>query len=516
MYISGIEKDDSLALIKGKCLGSLLFFVQTFFKLETGRDFVLSNPIGRECHQVTICRELMNIFYLRENRLIINIPPGHGKSTLISYFIPWAFAHYADCQFLYISYSHDLATKHTARIKNIMQMSEYKQMFGVEISKDSSAKDDFKTTSGGAVKAFGSSSGITGQDAGLPHLNRFSGAVLMDDMHKPDEVYSDTIRSGVISTYNNTIKPRPRSPNVGMVLIAQMLHEDDVCAYLRRGDDGQHWNKIILPARDDAGNILAPAITPREMLEREEKFNPYVFSAQYQQNPMPSGGGIFKSDCFEFLSEEPDCLITFLTVDTAETSKTYNDATVFSFWGLYEIEEHGRKTNEFGLHWIDCVSFHVEPSELEEKFRSFYSSCLLYKKKPTFSAIEKKSTGTTLLSVLKKYRGMEVRDIERTRASRSKIDRYLEIQPYIARRLISFPKYAKHIDMCITQCKGITANNTHRNDDIVDTMYDAIKIALIDKVLQLSYNTPKTNSVVSEIASHINQINRIRAQAWQS
>ncbi len=515
MQISGVEEDESLALLKAKCLGSLLFFVQTFFKIETGRDFVLSCPVSREPHQITVCRELTNIFYLRDNRLIINIPPGHGKSTLISYFVAWSFAHYPDCQFLYISYSHDLAAKHTARIKNIMQTKEYRKIFGVEISRDSSAKDDFKTTAGGAVKAFGSSSGITGQDAGLPHLERFSGAVLMDDMHKPDEVYSDTIRQGVINTYNNTIKPRPRSPNVGMVLIAQMLHEDDICSYLRRNADGQDWKKVILPAIDESGNVLAPDLTPLEMLLREKKYNEYVFSAQYQQNPMPAGGGIFKPDWFEMLTQEPDCLVTFITADTAETSKTYNDATVFSFWGLYEIEEHGRKINEYGLHWIDCVSLHVEPSDLESEFRSFYSQCALYKTKPRFAAIEKKSTGTTLISVLNKYRGLEIRSIERNASSRSKVDRYLEIQPYVSRRLVSFPKYANHVNMCIEQCKRVTANSSHRHDDIVDTLYDAVKTAFIDKTLQVTCSSPKKNEVVKEIASHFNNINRIRAQAWR-
>ena len=41
------------------------------------------------------------------------------------------------------------------------------------------------------------------------------------------------------------------------------------------------------------------------------------------------------------MEEEPNVLYSFITADTAETSKSYNDATVFSFWGIYEIESYG-------------------------------------------------------------------------------------------------------------------------------------------------------------------------------
>ena len=515
MIITGIEKDPDLALIKAKMLGSLLYFIEVFFKLRTGREFVISQPVGRESHHITICRELTNIFNLQESRLLINVAPGHGKSTFLVYFVAWAFAHYPDCQFLYISYSHDLAAKHTASIKEIMQMAQYKKFFGIEISRDSSAKDDFKTTSGGAVKAFGSSGGITGQDAGLPNLNRFSGAVLLDDMHKPLEVFSDTIREGVIVNYNNTIKPRPRGPNVPIVGIGQMLHEADLFAYLRKNSDGQSWKKVILKSIDDSGNILCPSITPREMLIREQKYNPYVFSAQYQQEPQPSGGGIFKPEWFELLVEEPESFVTFITVDTAETDKNYNDATVFSFWGVYKIKNLGIETGSYGLHWIDCSVLHVEPADLEPEFRSFYSECMLYKCKPSFVAIEKKSTGTTLISTLKKFRGLEVREVDRTKSSGSKISRYLEAQPYVAKRLISFNKYAKHLNICIEQCAKVTANNTHRHDDIVDTMYDAIKIGLINQSLHKQYIKDKKPSAASEIAEHFKNVNRLRSDAWQ-
>jgi predicted phage terminase large subunit-like protein len=470
-------------LQKAKLLGSFLLFTRIFYKLRTGREFNLSEPVSRETHFITITRELTNLFRSPEHFLrdIINVPPGHGKSELVIHWVAWCLAHYPDCNFIYISFGQELAAGHTATIKQIVSLPYYKKLFNVRIRTDSSAKDDFTTTAGGRVKAFGSKGPITGMNAGLPITDRFSGAVIMDDMHKPDEVFSDTIRESVIENYRRTIKPRPRSPRVPILFIGQRLHEDDLPGYLLSGRDGYSWRRIILKSIDENGNILYPEIDPREKLEIEEKTNPYVFSSQYQQEPTPAGGTIFKPEWFVTLSQEPNILATFITVDTAETDKNYNDATVFSFWGLYWIEEAGVEINKLSLHWLDCREIRVEPKDLEDEFRQFYSDCLHHPVQPQIAAIEKKSTGVTLASTLSQMRGLKIIDINRTATSGNKAARYIEIQKYVAAGLISFPKNAKHIEMCVTQARKITLNNAHAHDDIIDTMYDGVKIGLINK-----------------------------------
>jgi len=54
--------------------------------------------------------------------------------------------------------------------------------------------------------------------------------LLWDDMHKPDEVHSDTMRQSVIDNYSETILQRPRGPNAPMIFIGQRLHEADLPA----------------------------------------------------------------------------------------------------------------------------------------------------------------------------------------------------------------------------------------------------------------------------------------------
>ena len=493
-----IDKEREVAKLRG----SLLEFTIYFFKYITGRNFIISVPVGRESHHITCCKALTSVFRLETLREIINIPPGCGKSTLVSMWIAWTLAHYPDSNYLYISYSHELAAKHTAFIKSIVSSKMYRYLFGVEIDPESRAKDSFRTTAGGSIKAFGSGGAITGQDAGLPGLNRFSGASIIDDAHKPDESHSDTIRQNVINNYDETIRQRCRGINVPIIGIGQRTHQADIFDYFMSGKDVDVWHTTILKGLDSANNALYPEMMPKEKLLTLQEKSPYVFAGQYQQDPLPAGGGLFKPEWFVMLDEEPQCHMTFITADTAETDKSWNDATVFSFWGIYDIETMGRKTGELGLHWIDCAEIRIEPKDLKEAFMDFYANCVLYPKPPLVAAIEKKSTGVTLLSVLQELRGMQVRQIERTIASGSKTQRFLEIQPFIASKIISFTRNAKHVDNCIKHMAKITANNTHRHDDIADTLSDAIRIALIEKTI---YSNDKREEEMRLILNSMNQ-----------
>ena len=500
--------------VKARLWGSYLLFLQTFFLKITGREFALSKPVGRESHFITVSRALTKVAREETNRLIINVPPGHGKSTMVSYWVAWMLSRYPDSQFMYISYSKTIATKHTEIIRRIISHPLYRSLFDVSLDRASTAKDSFLTNYGGSIRAFGSAGSITGQDAGLPNLDRFSGALIMDDMHKPDEVHSDTLRENVIHNYSETIMQRMRSPTVPMVFIGQRLHEGDLPQHLLEGFDGFTWDTVILKALDGAQNALYPELHSKEMLLKRQDTDIYVFSGQFQQSPVPAGGTLFTEKMFPVLDEEPDIKFSFITADTAETDKTYNDATVFSFFGIYEIENDGRKTGQFGLHWIDCIELRVEPKDLQDEFMSFWSQCMLHEVAPLTCVIEKKSTGVTLSSVLSEIRGLKVIDVKRTRASGSKTTRFLEMQQHIASKFVSFTYGAKHIPLCVKHMTKITANDTHRFDDIADTLYDGVKSGLIDKTL---YQKPKhdVSKLLASMSQRKKQINRQKVARWQ-
>ncbi len=509
-----VEEKEELA---SRLRGSLKDFTEYFYPILTGRKFIISSPLGRESHHIQISRSLSQAARLQipNHRLMINVSPGSGKSTLLCMWVAWTMATYPDSRFLYISYSKVLAAKHTETIKRIMQLPIYNYLFDVRIRHDSKAREYFQTTAGGAVAAFGSGGAITGQDAGLPGLERFSGAVIIDDAHKPDEVHSDTIRLSVIENYRETIQQRARGINVPIIFIGQRLHEDDLASYLIASKDGYKWHQVIIKSLDEAGNAMYPETQPLEMLLKKQEHDPYVFASQYQQDPIPAGGALFKPEWFVMLDDEPDIIYSFITADTAETSKSYNDATVFSFWGLYDIESYGIKTGQFGIHWIDTLECRIEPKDLKPVFLDFWQQCMRYKKPPQLIAIEKKSTGGTLLSLIDEIRTAKLVDIPRTKEQGNKTKRFLDAQPYIAERRISMPTLGRHVKLCLDHMAKITANETHRWDDIADTCADAIKLGLIDKGIIMSQANPTNyDDIAKSMTVNTNKIHRLRQNAY--
>ena len=129
------------ALDRADLWGSFLFFCETFFPLVTGREFIISCPQGRESHHITISRALTKVSRGELTNLLINIQPGSGKSVILSMWVAWMMSRYPDSNFLYIAFSHDLASKHTAFIKRVMENAVYQSTFGIRIKSDSKAKD---------------------------------------------------------------------------------------------------------------------------------------------------------------------------------------------------------------------------------------------------------------------------------------------------------------------------------------------------------------------------------------
>lgn len=482
-----------------KCQGSFFFFCQIYYPLLTGRNFIISHPIGRESHFITIAKILTKCLRGEVLRVILNLPPGHGKSTMLCLWVAWCMSIHPDSQFLYISYSSGIATAQTSIIKQIMSLKEYIMMFDVKIRHDSKAKDLFQTKEGGFVGAFGSSGTITGRNAGLPGAKRFTGALIIDDAHKPDEVSSDTMRESVISNWKATLSQRLRSSIVPVIFLGQRLHEADLPGFLIDGGDGHEWNKVILTSLDEFDRPLYPEAYPLQYLNTIRETSPYVWASQHMQNPIPAGGALFKPEYFVTLEKEPNCLLTFIVCDTAETDKSYNDATVYSFFGLYKIKTLGRETDQLGLHWIDCAEIRVRPEDLESEWMEFWTNCMRHKTHPTFCIIEKKSTGSSLIGSLRDIRGIKIIDAAVVREKQSKTQRFLDVQPVIYRKMVSVRDDQKLKSLVIPHMCKITANESHRFDDIADTLADAVKAALIQNIIKVSKDD---NKEIADIINH--------------
>src|SRR5271163_3112987 len=115
--------------VKAQLWADFTLFIKTFFPIVTGKEFFISRPSGRESHFITVARELTRASNLKTLSQVINMPPGYGKSTMVSYWVAWTLSRWADSQYLYISYGSELATKHTETIRRIIMTRQYRELF---------------------------------------------------------------------------------------------------------------------------------------------------------------------------------------------------------------------------------------------------------------------------------------------------------------------------------------------------------------------------------------------------
>lgn len=277
-------------------------FVRYMFYAQTGRDLILAP------HHKPICKALSRVITGKTKRLIINVPPRSGKTLFVSQMFPaFCMGLNPSSQFILTSYSKTLASNNTYAVREILRHEAYQWLWretNPKIKEDSQARDEFRTEAGGMIYGVGAGGTITGKGAGGMG-DMFAGAILIDDISKPDDALSETMRANTIEWFRGTLESRKNSPNTPIIVIQQRLHEQDLSGWLLGGGNGEEWELLKIPALNDDGTSFWERQFPVDMLRRLEKASPYTFAGQYQQEPSPRGGGFFKPHNIEIIDTLP-------------------------------------------------------------------------------------------------------------------------------------------------------------------------------------------------------------------
>jgi len=234
------------ALVEAKknlLLGSYLYFISYFFGIVEKAQFIISK------HHILVADTLNDVLRGDIRRLIINIPPGYSKTEMaVIGFISYCMAKYPHSRFIHLSYSDSLALLNSQKIRDIVLLDEFQELWPLQIKHDTRSKKRWNIAEyGGGVYATSTGGQITGFRAGRPGFDEFNGAIIIDDPLKADDAHSDIERNNVNSRYNNTINSRTFDRNTPIIVIGQRLHEDDLCGFLLNGGSGEKWHHLNLP-----------------------------------------------------------------------------------------------------------------------------------------------------------------------------------------------------------------------------------------------------------------------------
>lgn len=312
--------------IASLCVNSQLFHTRYLFKKNFGRKFVVGD------HHKKICEVLDRVINGELTRVIINIFPRSSKTEIaVKHFISRGLAINPASKFIHISYSAELALDNSEEIKETVESDAYQELFPIRLKQNTRSKKKWYTEDGGGVYATSAAGQLTGFGAGAvdreeddnPQISLsekkqllkeeqqdieefmpepdpksgFAGAIIIDDPIKPEDAFSDKIRNRINKRFETTIRNRVNSRKTPIIIIMQRLHEDDLCGYLMKAEPDE-WYVLSLPAlyEDEQGNLASIwdfKLTVEELL-KIRKLDPYVFDTQYQQEPTPLEGLMYR------------------------------------------------------------------------------------------------------------------------------------------------------------------------------------------------------------------------------
>lgn len=280
-------------------------------------------------------------------RLMISMPPRHGKSMLASEFFPaWYLGRNPSHYIIAATYAQELADDFGRKVRDQIAEASFQAIFpGCGLKGDSKSSKRFHVTKDagdalsteldGAYFAAGIGGPLTGRGA---HL------LLIDDPVKNrEEAESETIRRRNKDWYTSTAYTR-LMPGAKVVIIQTRWHDDDLTGWQLREHAHEGWTVLSLPAiaetdDDILGRKRGEPLWdqyPLEALERiKQSLGSRDWSALYQQRPAPAEGGIFKADWFHRYARPQEHYREIVqSWDTAFKPGELNDPSVCTTWGV--------------------------------------------------------------------------------------------------------------------------------------------------------------------------------------
>lgn len=267
-------------------------------------------PLIEGWHIDAICQHLEAVSDGRIRRLLINIPPGHMKSLLVSVFWPaWVWLRNPRWRALFGSYDMALSTRDAVRCRNLITSDWYLETFrpAWQLKGDQNVKTWYENTEGGlrmALAVGGKGTGFRGD------------AVIFDDPLNVKRHVSEGELEEAVFWWDKRMSSRLNNPKTGVrVGIMQRLHEEDLSGHILTKGGYEH---VCLPTefdperrcktsigftdpRSTQGELLHPAMFDAETVaEIKDDLQAYQFAGQHNQAPAPLVGGILKRNWFKF------------------------------------------------------------------------------------------------------------------------------------------------------------------------------------------------------------------------
>ena len=461
------------------------FVKQSWPVVEPGVEFVDS------WHIRVICEHLEAVSRGDIRRLLINIPPRHSKSLIVSVIWPmweWIFAPHQ--KFLCASYSGTLSTRDNLKARRLIQSPWYQERWGsvFELTGDQNQKQRFENSKTGYRIATSVGGTATGEGGSR---------LILDDPHSAQEAQSDVIRESALEWFDMVWSTRLNDPKRdAMVTIMQRLHEADISGHII--DDIRGWEHLMIPAEWDGakrrtslgfydprtteGELICPdRFGEDEIANLKQMLGTYGSSGQLQQDPTPSGGGILKTQYLQLWPQDkglPQFEYVIQSYDCAFTEKTTGDPTACSVWAVFTYD------NKRQVMLIDAWDEHLSYPDLRKRVINDWAveyggvnekNPFNRAKRPDRILVEAKASGQSLLQDLRIAR---VPAVGYNPGRADKVARAHQAAPTLELGLVWVPESKKNPGQYVSWANGFIKQLAKfpvgEHDDYVDTFTQVI------------------------------------------
>ncbi|WP_075780214.1 phage terminase large subunit [Marinitoga sp. 1137] len=400
-------------------------------------------------HLKFLAKKLEEVAEGKIKKLMVFMPPRHGKSELISKKFPaWFLGKYPDKEIIITAYSAELAYDFSRIARETLRRHE--KLFGVSLDKRTQAVQHWgiENTRGGLMAA-GVGGPITGRG--------FHVGIIDDPIKNREEANSETIRNKIWDWYRSTFRTRAY-PDASIILVLTRWHEDDLAGRLLK-EQKDEWEIIELPAIAEEDDVLGrkkgdslweERYSKEELMKIKRDIGTFEWLALYQQKPTALDGNIFKREWFQYADNYPKNLRIYQTVDLAISKKDSADYFVILTFGM---------DSNKNIFILDNYADHIGFLKQIEMIQYYYQ-----KWKPLRIGIESTQYQAALTQYLKGKTALPVKPL---RPSADKITRALRITPHFENKKVFILRHLNQLSLLEEQLISFP-NGKH--DDIVDAV----------------------------------------------
>lgn len=423
-------------ITKDKILDTML--LPSYLALKDNPNYIWKN------HLSVLETKLVECVIEKNKRIIVTMPPRHGKSEMSSkYFPAWALMKYPNLKIILASYESDFAASWGRKIRELI--NKYGDLDYSSLKNDSRAANRFSLKNESELITAGAGGAITGKGA---HL-----LIIDDPVKNHEQAYSKTYREKTWEWFNTTAFTR-LEPNGSAIIIQTRWHADDLAGRLLNQNNTE-WENVNFPAIDDYGNALFPErFSTEQLLKIKEQIGTNAFASLYQQKPIVNDNQIYKESWWRYYNDLPTLNYIIQSWDTAFKEKEHNDYSVCTTIG----------TNGTNYYVLDVYRGKLEFPALQRRVVS-----LADKYKPDYILIEDKASGQSLIQTLRNDTNLAIKAIK---ANGDKELRAHLATPLIESGKVFLPERAEWLNDFLTETAEFPLSP---HDDIVDSFNQGIE-----------------------------------------